>query len=103
MLPSNAIMRPDCDRHIFDRMDFRVFGAEGITRASAWQCIVEGCSRSYSRGHGYQNLGEHENGPELNYTACPKCKDASAYVSGQRGLNAPKLTCDACGGLILPD
>jgi predicted RNA-binding Zn-ribbon protein involved in translation (DUF1610 family) len=95
-------MNPFCDRHVSAPMAFKEFGAEGSTKAQAWICTVEGCKRSYSRGHGYQNIGIREMGPELNFHPCPKCHDASMYVSGQAGKNAAFWTCDACGALVVP-
>jgi hypothetical protein len=84
-------------------MAFMEFGAVGTTMATAWVCTAEGCKRGYSPGHGYQNMGEHQNGAELNYQACLKCPDNSMYVSGQRGRNAALWLCDACGTLVVPD
>lgn len=96
-------MNPFCARHLAGGpMPFLEFGAEGNVQATAWLCPVEGCKRSYSRGHGYQNIGENVD-PELNFQACPKCRDGSLYVSGQKAKNTPFLTCDACGSLIIPE
>jgi hypothetical protein len=97
------LMNPFCDRHFTVPMTFIEFGAPGSTLATAWVCTAEGCKRAYSRGHGYQNMGEHENGAELNYQPCPKCQGASMYVSGQRGRNAALWACDTCGTLVVPD
>jgi hypothetical protein len=93
MLPT---IKPYCDRHPSAPMQFTEIVTDEL-KASMWLCTVEGCVRCYSRGHGYQNVGESESGTELNYFTCPKCPNSSAYISGQRGL-----TCDACGSSIFP-
>jgi hypothetical protein len=96
-------MNPFCDRHTTFPMAFMQSGDPGIMMASAWLCTVGGCKRTYSRGHGYQNRGEHQNGAELNHQPCPKCQYASMYVSGQLGQDTALWACDSCGTLPVPN